>query len=101
MAFVIDTIITIPIGIIGFFVLPGTPNKCYSLFLSDEEIYLARDRLRRANIASESHGPDFLTKSSGSRLFRTGGFTCLSCSILLAGMQVTLLPVHIFYGSSR
>lgn len=60
--FVIDTIITIPIGIIGFFVLPGTPNKCYSLFLSDEEIYLARDRLRRANIASESHGPDFFNK---------------------------------------
>lgn len=57
--FVIDVIITIPIAIIGFFTIPGTPNDCYSLWLSDRDIYLARHRLREAGIGLKSHGPKF------------------------------------------
>ncbi|KAL3229530.1 Vitamin H transporter [Nakaseomyces bracarensis] len=49
--FLIDGIaISLPVGILGFFVLPGVPSKCYSLFLSDEEIRIARRRNRRNNI---------------------------------------------------
>lgn len=49
--FLIDAIaISIPTAIIGFFVIPGIPSKCYSLFLTDEEIRIARARNRRYQI---------------------------------------------------
>ncbi|VBB82948.1 Permease, putative [Yarrowia lipolytica] len=44
--FIIDGIITMPIGIIGLWMIPGTPEKCYSIFLSKEEVVLARERLK-------------------------------------------------------
>ncbi|KAK6462770.1 putative permease [Scheffersomyces coipomensis] len=43
--FVIDGIISLVVGLMGFFVLPGTPTDCYSLFLTDDEIRLARKRM--------------------------------------------------------
>lgn len=46
--FIINAGITIPLGIIGFFVLPGTPDKCKSPFLTKEEVQLARKRLEKA-----------------------------------------------------
>lgn len=49
--FLIDAIaISLPTVIIGFFVIPGIPSKCYSLFLTDEEIRIARARNRRNQI---------------------------------------------------
>ncbi|ODV64167.1 MFS general substrate transporter [Ascoidea rubescens DSM 1968] len=48
--FIINAIITIPVGLIGFMLIPGTPYKCYSVFLSDEEIRIARARLKKNNI---------------------------------------------------
>ncbi|KAI8383614.1 probable Vitamin H transporter [Nakaseomyces glabratus] len=49
--FLIDAIaISIPTAIMGFFLIPGIPSKCYSLFLTDEEIRIARARNRRNNI---------------------------------------------------
>lgn len=44
--FIIDFIISIVVGIIGFYCLPGDPHNCYSIFLTDEEIRLARSRLK-------------------------------------------------------
>lgn len=61
--FILDAIITLPIALIGLWFLPGTPKKCYSVFLTDEDIYLARKRLLDANIALESEGPHFFTIS--------------------------------------
>lgn len=62
--FIIDAIITIPIAIMGFFFLPGTPKHCYSLFLTDEEIYIARKRLQDCNIAIETtEGSTFFSKA--------------------------------------
>ena len=60
--FIIDAIITLPIGIIGIFALPGVPGKCYSLFLTDEEIYLARKRLRDINMNIDNESESFFTK---------------------------------------
>ncbi|AGO10930.1 AaceriAFR578Cp [[Ashbya] aceris (nom. inval.)] len=55
--FLIDGLaISIPTVIIGFFVLPGVPSKCYSLFLTDEEIRIARKRNRQNHIV-DSAGP--------------------------------------------
>ncbi|EDO14583.1 hypothetical protein Kpol_337p5 [Vanderwaltozyma polyspora DSM 70294] len=49
--FLINAIaISLPTAIIGFFVIPGVPSRCYSLFLTDEEIRIARERNRRNNI---------------------------------------------------
>lgn len=59
--FIIDAIITIPVGIIGIFSLPGVPGKCYSLFLTDEEIFLARKRLRDINISIDDESESFFT----------------------------------------
>lgn len=59
--FIIDAIITFPIAIIGFWCLPGTPEKCYSIFLTDKEIYLAKKRLTDANIVIENTGPSFFS----------------------------------------
>ncbi|ODQ56941.1 hypothetical protein WICANDRAFT_20749, partial [Wickerhamomyces anomalus NRRL Y-366-8] len=53
--FVVDGIITIVVGIAGFFILPGSPYNCYSIWLTDDEIRLARRRLKEANIAAPSH----------------------------------------------
>lgn len=57
--FIIDAIITIPIGIIGYWSLPGTPKNCYSVVLNDQDVYVARKRFRESNIALETEGPQF------------------------------------------
>lgn len=44
--FIIDAIISAIVGIIGFYALPGDPDNCYSIFLTDNEIRLARKRMR-------------------------------------------------------
>ncbi|AQZ16914.1 hypothetical protein BZL39_K05070 [Zygosaccharomyces parabailii] len=44
--FVIDAIVSAVVGVIGFYSLPGDPRNCYSIFLTDDEIRLARKRLQ-------------------------------------------------------
>ncbi|KAI5954584.1 hypothetical protein KGF54_002359 [Candida jiufengensis] len=48
--FRIDGIISLVVGIIGFYSIPGTPSDCYSIFLSDEDIRAARRRMKRDNV---------------------------------------------------
>ncbi|KAB8281467.1 major facilitator superfamily domain-containing protein [Yarrowia lipolytica] len=50
--FIVDAIATLPLAVIGFFVIPGTPDKCVSLFLTDDEI--RRCRLRMKPYATET-----------------------------------------------
>lgn len=50
--FIIDGIISIVVGIIGVYALPGTPNDCYSIFLTDDEIRLLRRRLKKNHTAA-------------------------------------------------
>ncbi|CAH2352497.1 probable transporter Seo1p [[Candida] railenensis] len=44
--FIIDGIISFVVAIIGLFLMPGTPFKCYSLWLTDDDIKLCRRRMR-------------------------------------------------------
>lgn len=44
--FLIDGLISLAVAIIGLFSLPGTPTNCYSIWLTDDEIRLARKRMR-------------------------------------------------------
>lgn len=46
--YIICAIITIPVGIIGYLVLPGTPDLPNKLILKDIDVTLARERLQRA-----------------------------------------------------
>jgi hypothetical protein len=51
--YIICAIITIPIGILGLFVLPGTPDKPNTWVLKDSDVQLARSRLQRAGHKTE------------------------------------------------
>jgi hypothetical protein len=51
--YIICSIITIPIGIVGFFVLPGTPDQPNRICVSQEDIDLSKERLSRAGHKSE------------------------------------------------
>ncbi|SCU83200.1 LAMI_0C02366g1_1 [Lachancea mirantina] len=58
--FIIDAIVSVAVGIIGFYSLPGDPYNCYSIFLSDDEIRLARRRLKENNTAKSDFSSKFL-----------------------------------------
>ncbi|KAK9474977.1 major facilitator superfamily domain-containing protein [Dipodascopsis tothii] len=66
--FIIDAAITIPIGVIGFFLWPGTPEKCHSLFLTAEEIQLAKKRMQR-NGTKLNHKKSSFDKAMFKRIF--------------------------------
>lgn len=49
--FIFDGIILLLVGIIGIYMLPGTPDNCYSIWLSDDEIRLLRRKLKKNHTA--------------------------------------------------
>ncbi|KAK2040356.1 major facilitator superfamily transporter [Colletotrichum somersetense] len=52
--YIICSLITIPIGILGYFVIPGTPEQPNRMVMSKDNIELSVERLKRAGHAS--HG---------------------------------------------
>lgn len=52
--YIICSLITIPIGVLGYFVIPGTPEQPNRLVLKRENIELSVERLKRAG--HSSHG---------------------------------------------
>ncbi|KAH3901048.1 probable Vitamin H transporter [Saccharomycodes ludwigii] len=81
--FLINAIaISLPTAIIGFFLIPGTPTKCFSLILTDEEIKIARARNRRNQIkdgtTNKSHLSDFWSwNKTWKKVFLTPTFWVL------------------------
>lgn len=53
--YIICAIITIPIGILGLFVLPGTPDKPNKLVMKGGDLHIAKKRLKRAGHALEGN----------------------------------------------
>lgn len=49
--FIIDGIVSIIVAILGFYMLPGTPTDCYSIWLCDDEIRILRRRLQKNHTA--------------------------------------------------
>ncbi|KAK9245617.1 major facilitator superfamily domain-containing protein [Lipomyces tetrasporus] len=45
--FIVDAVITIPVGIIGFVMWPGTPDKLHSFFFTEKDAEIARRRAKR------------------------------------------------------
>ena len=46
--YIICAIITIPIGLLGIIIIPGTPERPNTWILSEKDVQLSKDRLRRA-----------------------------------------------------
>lgn len=44
--FIVDGIVSAFVGIVGMYMIPGTPTDCYSIFLSDDDIRIARKRMK-------------------------------------------------------
>lgn len=63
--FIIDGIISVVVGILGFYMLPGTPTDCYSIWLTDDEIRLLRRKLKKNHTAARPQ--DALFKSLFSK----------------------------------
>jgi hypothetical protein len=51
--YIICAIITIPVGILGLFVLPGTPDQPNRWILKDSDVQLSKERLQRAGHKTE------------------------------------------------
>ncbi|KAK4187656.1 major facilitator superfamily domain-containing protein [Podospora australis] len=51
--YIICALITIPVGILGYFVLPGTPDRPNRMLLSQEDVDVAKERLTRAGHVTE------------------------------------------------
>lgn len=50
--FIIDGIVSVVVGILGFYMIPGTPTDCYSIWLTDDEIRLLRRNLKKNHTAA-------------------------------------------------
>lgn len=53
--YIICALITIPVGILGIFVLPGTPDRPNKLVMKEKDAKLAAARLKRAGHAVAGH----------------------------------------------
>ena len=53
--FIITSVITLPLGLVGFFIWPGTPGKPSRRFLSQKELELAKTRLKRSGVQSNAN----------------------------------------------
>ncbi|GME82250.1 unnamed protein product [Ambrosiozyma monospora] len=61
--FIVDGAMSAAVAILALFSLPGTPMQCYSLWLTDNEIRLARRRMHKGGSEVTSHVKSFLDKS--------------------------------------
>lgn len=73
--FIFTSVITFPIALMGYILWPGTPLKPNKLFLTNEDIAVARARLQRHG-HGDNHGilgnPD-LNWPQIKKTFSTGG----------------------------
>lgn len=51
--YIVCAILTIPVGIVGFFVIPGTPDQPNKWILKGKDVQLSKDRLQRAGHKTE------------------------------------------------
>lgn len=56
---IITSIITLPLGFIGFMIWPGTPDKPSKRFLTERDLELARSRLQRHGVTLTTHAFNF------------------------------------------
>lgn len=76
--FIIDGIISFGVALLSLFLQPGTPSKCYLIWLTDDEIRLARSRMKE-NGTDMSHLPKaFFNKSTWKKILLSWHFWLMS-----------------------
>ena len=100
MDFIIDGIISVVIGIIGFYMIPGTPQDCYSIFLSDEEIRIARRRMKADQKDSKprENAVKYFSIKIFGKIFSSWHFYVLSLWNIFVGIIQMLDLVLMHYG---
>lgn len=62
--FIVDGIFTIPVALIGFVIFPGIPGSPRPFYLTENDIALAKERTRKAEIRRPGKlGLDVFTRS--------------------------------------
>ncbi|CUM64875.1 uncharacterized protein PRCAT00002490001 [Priceomyces carsonii] len=72
--FFIDGFISLGVAIMGLLMHPGTPTKCYSLWLTDDEIILARERLKSNNSDASFKTNSFFDKKTWKNIVTSWHF---------------------------
>lgn len=76
--FIIDGCISMAVALLSLFLQPGTPARCYSVWFTDDEIILARERMK-ANGTDMSHTPkSFFDKQTWKNILTSWHFWLLS-----------------------
>ncbi|KAK6200103.1 major facilitator superfamily domain-containing protein [Scheffersomyces amazonensis] len=76
--FIIDGVISFAVAFVTLFLQPGTPQRCYSIWFTDDEIRLARSRMK-ANGTDVHHDPkSFFDKDTWGRILKSWHFWILS-----------------------
>ncbi|GMM27673.1 hypothetical protein DAMA08_003890 [Martiniozyma asiatica (nom. inval.)] len=78
--FIFDGIISVIVGLLGVYMLPGTPDNCYSIWLSDDEIRLLRKKLKRNHTAGspDNHAKSFFDLKLWKEIFSSWQIYVLS-----------------------
>ncbi|CDK26407.1 unnamed protein product [Kuraishia capsulata CBS 1993] len=75
--FIIDGCTSFGVAFLGLFCIPGTPSKCYSLWLTDDEIRLARKRMAENHTDVSPNVKSFFNKKTWKRAFTSWHFWVL------------------------
>ncbi|CAG8138253.1 unnamed protein product [Penicillium salamii] len=59
--YIICAIITLPVAILGYFILPGSPDKPNKFVLNEKDVYLAKARLARVSHATKERALSWRT----------------------------------------
>ncbi|VEU21998.1 DEKNAAC102986 [Brettanomyces naardenensis] len=81
--FIIDGSISFAIAFLGLFCVPGTPFSCHSIFLSDDEIRIARNRMVANGTDPSLHSKGIFNKSKWKEAFSSWHVYLLSAINLL------------------
>ena len=99
--FIMDGIISVVVGLIGYYMIPGTPEDCYSIFLSDEDIRIARRRMRQDQKDSkprENAVKYFFNVEIWKKIFTSWHFYVLSLWNIFAGIIQMVVLVLMLCG---
>ncbi|CAK7903751.1 probable transporter Seo1p [[Candida] anglica] len=76
--FIIDGILSFTVAFLGLFLMPGTPFKCYSIILSDDDIKLCRKRMRENGTDGGEDLTNFLDWPTWKKMLQSWHFWIMS-----------------------
>lgn len=76
--FIIDGVMSIAVAFLALFMHPGTPMKCYSIWLTDDEIKLSRSRMKKNGSDISPTVKSFFDKQTWKNIVTSWHFWLLS-----------------------